>query len=314
MNGHLPSPSTVLPPGILPSLNELIALRPRRVAGNQPSPRIETRLPGQHATARHGPGMAFAEVRPYYPGDDVRTVDWRQSARRGRLYTKLYEEERERALYLLVDLGPEMRFGTRSAFKSVVAARAAAWLAWRAIAAGDRIGGVIWNGDKALAHPPRRHDHGALTFLRALVDTATVPAPVDASPLATPLNRLAAHPTHGAQIILISDFARLDGDAEARIRHLAHGAELTLLQICDPFEMAAPPPARYPVTDGTLYGQLDLQSAAGRARHVAEFAAHCDRLATLAHASGCAHLQLATDAPLPRKLSSAFLSARSPAA
>lgn len=301
-------PSTIADSGIQPSLAELIALRPQRGGDGYRKWPILAGNPGQHAALHRSRGMEFAEVRPYQPGDDFRTVDWRQTARRGRLYTKLFDEERERPVLLLVDLGPGMRFGTRCAFKSVVAARAAAWLAWRAVAAGDRVGGVIWNGGAVRELRPQGRDHGALQLIHGLLETSSPPPASSAQgSLASPLRRLRHLPKQGSMIVLISDFCGLDSDAEKQIASLAKEAELSLIHICDPFESDAPPPGYYPVTDGEQRQVLDLHSAAGRARHGAAFAMRRNGLAALAKQNDISLLQLATNADLKRTLSKAFI-------
>lgn len=292
--------------GIVPSLHELIALHCHRSGIRQPPSALLTPPAGRQTPARSSRGMAFAEARPYFPGDDVRSIDWRQSARRGRLYTKRYDEEREQAVMLLVDLGPDMRFGTRQAFKSVVGARAAAWLAWQAIAGGDRIGGIVWNGGPMQELPALGLERGALALIRPLVELATSP-PTGNGSLAVPLKRLLATRPQNGMTVVISDFAGLDDDSETAIRHLARTSRLTLLHICDPFEMQPPPPARYPVTDGRLHAHLDLLSERGRTAHAAAFTAHCERLERLAQTTASSCLRLATDDDLPRRLASAFL-------
>jgi uncharacterized protein (DUF58 family) len=308
VTGDAQKPSTITDFGILPSLAELIALRPQRAADGYRKQAILAGNPGQHAAPHRSRGMEFAEVRPYQSGDDFRTVDWRQTARRGRLYTKLFDEERERPVLLLVDLSASMRFGTRCAFKSVVAARAAAWLAWRAVAAGDRVGGIIWNGGVARELRPQGRDQGALKLIHGLLETSSSPpASHGLGPLAPPLRRLLHLPKQGGMVVLISDFTGLDTDAEKQISSLAQGAELSLIHIYDPFESDAPPPGYYPVTDGEYRQILDLHSAAGRARHAAAFSSRRDALTALAKQRAISLLQLATNADLKRTLSSAFI-------
>ena len=112
--------------------------------------------------------MEFAEVRAYQPGDDVRSIDWRVTARTGRPHSKLFEEERERPVWLLVDLGASMRFGTRGAFKSVAAARAAALLAWQAHAEGERVGGSVVAPGFRAELPPGRTRRQLLRLLDVL--------------------------------------------------------------------------------------------------------------------------------------------------
>jgi len=281
--------------GVVVSLAELIALR--SYAGDAPAARSAASAapPGSHASPRRTRGMEFAEVRPYQSGDDARMVDWRQTARRGRLYTKLFQEEHERPLRLLVDLGPGMRFGTRGAFKSVVAARVAALLAWAAAAAGDRIGGLVWNGETQRELPPLGRRHGVLQLLKHLAEaSAAPPSPVSAS-LAAPLERLLRTPRPGSRVVLISDFAALDAAGERLLAALAGSAEVSLVHVHDKFE-AEPPPGRYRLSDGERSLTLDLRSAAARADYAAAFAARRAALQALARRHAVSWLSLATDA------------------
>ena len=147
------------------SLAELIALR-ARVGSARMAP-LSTRAArhGQQSSRLYGRGMDYAESRVYQAGDDVRRLDWRLTARSGKLHTKLFQEDREGCLLILLDTHASMHFGTRARFKSVQAARAAALAAWFATRAGERVamlgfGGVDqwladWNAhdlDALLAH------------------------------------------------------------------------------------------------------------------------------------------------------------------
>ena len=286
--------------GAVASLGELIALRALATA---PARGAAARLsaPGEHATPRRARGVEFAEVRRYESGDDVRTVDWRQTARRGVLYTKLYQEERERPLRLLVDLGASMRFGTRVAFKSVVAARAAALLAWTAVAAGDRVGGVVLTGAAQDAVAPQRRRRGALDFLKRLAAasaTAVADAPV---PLA---QALAALPRADGTVAVISDFATLDAASERLLGALGRRSELLLVHVYDVFE-AAPPPGCYRLSDGKRDLTVDLRGEAARAAYGAAFAARRQALERLARRGAATLLALPTDGDLPALLARA---------
>lgn len=281
--------------GVVASLAELIALRSYVGDAAAALSAAVAAPPGSHASPRRTRGMEFAEVRPYQAGDDARTVDWRQTARRGRLYTKLFQEEHERPLRLLVDLGPGMRFGTRVAFKSVVAARAAALLAWAAAAAGDRIGGLIWNGATQRELPPLGRRHGVLPLLKHLAEASAAPPSSVSASLAAPLERLLRTPRPGSRVILISDFAALDAAAERLLAALAGSVELVLIHVHDNFE-AEPPPGRYRLSDGERSLTLDLRSAAARADYAAVFSARRATLQALARRHAASWLSLATDA------------------
>lgn len=282
--------------GVVASLSELIALRAQRQGGLVSRAASAAITPGKHASARKSRGMEFAGTRPYQSGDDVRALDWRQTARRGRPYTKLSQEEHERPVQLLVDLGPGMRFGTRVAFKSVLAARAAALLAWRALAAGDRVGALVWNGGELHAIRPQCRHHGVLTVLGCLAAVSAAPPAAQAGPLATPLRALARSVRPGSLTVIISDFATQDPEAERELFALARSTQLLLLHVYDTFEAQAPPPGRYPITDGKHRLILDLRSDAARNAYGAAFAARRLALEQLARRSGATLLSLATHA------------------
>ena len=127
-------------------------------------------LGGPYLTKLKGRGMEFAEARSYQYGDDVRHIDWRVTARTGTTHTKLFREERERPVMLVLDLSRRMFFGTRQRLKSVQAARIAALTGWRALLRGDRVGGVIYSEEMHREYKPRsdrRH------FLRLLSNIMT---------------------------------------------------------------------------------------------------------------------------------------------
>ena len=128
--------------GVTATLKELIDLQ--RYAQTGPYHPVARALrAGSNVSRLRGRGMDFAEVRNYQAGDEIRHMEWRVTARTGKPHVKLYEEERERPVIILTDFNPSMYFGTRLAFKSVIAARLAAILAWTVVKQGDRVGGFL---------------------------------------------------------------------------------------------------------------------------------------------------------------------------
>jgi len=111
-------------------------------------------IDGSSRSALRGRGMEFSEVRHYQPGDDIRNIDWRVTARTQETYTKLFQEEKERPVYLLVDQRQPMFFGSKLQFKSVLAAKAAAAIAWTAFANRDRLGAIIWSANYSESRAP----------------------------------------------------------------------------------------------------------------------------------------------------------------
>lgn len=114
---------------------DLIGLRHEARALSLGSRRpVASALAGPHDSRFRGRGMDYRESRHYQPGDDIRNMDWRVTARAGRPHTKVYQAERERPVVVLADFGATLFFGTRGTFKSVAAARTAALIAWAAVA------------------------------------------------------------------------------------------------------------------------------------------------------------------------------------
>lgn len=221
---------------------------------------------GGYLSVYRGRGLEFDEVRAYQPGDDIRTIDWRVTARRGRTHTKLFREERERPVLLLADFHPGMYFGSRQQFKSVLAARAAALVAWSADRAGDRVGGVISAAEGHSVIVPRSRRHGVLALLKALEQRQpSVPGEVIPGRLDMALEQLqrVAHP--GSLLLLFSDFAELGEEGGRRLSSLSRHCDLLLGFIHDPLEVSPPPPGRYRL--GTPGRRIELDTAS---RAVAE--------------------------------------------
>lgn len=280
--------------GVVASLSELVALRQQALFSGQGRVIGRGISPGQHLSRHKSRGMEFAEARPYQSGDDARMLDWRQTARRGRPFTKLFQEEHERPVQLLIDMGASMRFGTRVVFKSVQAARAAALLAWRAAAAGDRVGGLVCNGTSISAIRPQGHQHGVLALLAGLALASRTPPPDQPMDWVAPLNALMHSLRPGTLAVIISDFATLDEKAARQLLALGASTELMLVQVYDNFEAEVPPPRRYFLSDGHQRLNLDLRGSAAREAYCAAFDDRRRTLAQLARQSGANLLPLAT--------------------
>lgn len=193
---------------------------------------------GIHLSRKKGRGMEFAEVRPYMVGDDVRNMDWKITARTGKPHTKLYREERDRSVYILLDLSPEMYFGSQGQLKSRLASLVAAAVAWHALKSGDKIGGLILRGEQAIIQSPVSHRKGVLLWLKKIIDSYTMglqehQPTID---MTTGLNTLGNMLRPGARLIVISDFYRLSQKAFLMIRFLRKRHEVNLIQIFDALE------------------------------------------------------------------------------
>jgi uncharacterized protein (DUF58 family) len=140
-------------------------------------------LVGNYASSFKGQGLAFREVRPYQRGDDVRTIDWNVSARMNEPFVKVFSEEREMTVMLVVDLSGSERFGTRRAPKLRVASEVSALVAFSAIRNGDRVGLILSTDKVERIVPPKRGDKHVMRVVREILgfvpserDESEVPA------------------------------------------------------------------------------------------------------------------------------------------
>ncbi|HWU75619.1 MAG TPA: DUF58 domain-containing protein [Rhodanobacter sp.] len=267
------------------SLAELIALRAR--VGRARLLPLQSRALhcGQQSSRLYGRGMDYAESRVYQAGDDVRRLDWRLTARSGKLHTKLYQEDREGCLLILLDTHASMRFGTRERFKSVQAARVAAAAAWYAVRAGERVGLMAFGHADQLLRP-RSGPHGALAVCGMLAEWDMSPAPARHEQLADALTR-AARVLHGAsRVLLISDGFSCDAAARQRMLDLGRQVGVSVLIVADALESMPAPPGRYPLESAGRRCEVLLQSERQRSEFQQALGAGPKRLAVLAESLG----------------------------
>ncbi|MCQ4320250.1 DUF58 domain-containing protein [Stutzerimonas stutzeri] len=230
--------------GIRVSLAELIDMRHRvREVPLFTSPLRRSQLVGLHHSKLRGRGVDFDQVRIYQAGDDVRTIDWRVTARTQEPHTKLFHEERERPIYLLVEQSPRLFFGSERAFKSVLVAQAASLVGWAALSHNDRVGGLVFGHGEQQEIKPRRSKQSLLQLLDRLAranasleaDQANDP---EAFGLALRRAREVLRP--GSLAVIICDERALSDAAEQQMTLLARHVDLLLIPVCDPLDHALP--------------------------------------------------------------------------
>jgi uncharacterized protein (DUF58 family) len=293
-----PSPGGAPTAGVRVTTDELIRLRlaapDLRLGSRRPS--LST-IAGAHASRFRGRGMDYLESRGYQAGDDIRNMDWRVTARAGNPHVKLYTEERERPVVVMVDLNPGMFFGTRGAFKSVIAARAAALIGWAAVRHHDRIGALLFNGSHHELRP-LGGQRGVLRLIRALVgacDPATgIHQPAPPGLLTEALRRVRRVARPGSLIYILSDFYDLDADTRLHLQRLRKHSDVVACQVVDALEIHAPAPGRYGISDGRHTSVLDTRSAARQAAYEHYFARHHQDVRELMHACAVPLIRLAT--------------------
>ena len=245
--------------GIDVSLNELIALK-RYAQSVTYKPEHRALRAGSHYSKLRGRGMDFSEVRNYQAGDEIRHMEWRVTARTGRPHVKIYQEERERPVVILADFSPSMFFGTRKAFKSVIAAKLAALISWTAIQQGDRVGGLLFSKDEHKEFMPKGRESGILPLLSSLSDFSHQDInnyEPDPDKFYNSLIRLRRVIRPGSVVVLISDFYNMNADCERHLRHLRYHNDVLAYHICDPIELNPPEPQQYAISNGQQQTLLD---------------------------------------------------------
>lgn len=247
--------------GAAVDIARLLALRfPARQLDIRRRRRALAQLSGGQRSNFRGRGIEFEEVRGYQPGDDIRAIDWRVTARTGAAHTKLFHEERERPVLLVVDQRASMQFGSQHCFKIVLAAEMAALIAWSALSNNERVGGLLMRDRDHWEMRPKNSRRTVLTLLSALAET---PQKIDPdahtqerfSALLRNVRRVARP---GSSVFLISDFDGADHEtAKEELFQLARHVEITAIHCSDPLESSLPPAGRYSVTNGQARADLD---------------------------------------------------------
>ena len=261
------------------------------------TPRVRATAIGGHLSPFKGRGVEFDESRPYQAGDDLRTIDWRVTARTGKPHTKVFREERNRPVFLWLDVGASMRFATQGAFKSVVAAEAAALLAWSAVGNGDQLGGLIFSDDRHEELRPRLGRRSALRLL-SLIEEASrweYAETTVSGAAGRALQRLTRVARPGSMLFLLSDFTFVDDDAERHVHQLAARSDVFLVHLYDPVDAELPPPGRYRIRVGQRTFSIDTGDRGLRERHNEAFTAKRRRLRALARMPGVRLIECATN-------------------
>jgi uncharacterized protein (DUF58 family) len=274
------------------SLKSLIDLAKPAASLNLQHLSIRSRQSGGYVSRFKGRGMEFDETRLYQPGDDIRSIDWRVTARTGKTHTKVFREERERPVFISVDNRLAMHFATRGVFKSVLAAKLAGLLAWAADYHGDRIGGQLFSEHECRELKPQNGRHAVLRFLNALVKPQN---PIDKEyTLDQVLARLNQHARPGSLVYIISDFRGINNQSETHIAKLSQHCEIVLIFIYDPLESSLPAKGRYRFTDDERDVVVDTSDQQRLLDYQQRFTQRLKCLELLAKKRGLAFIQCST--------------------
>ena len=258
------TPNPELSPGVYASLPELVLLQ-HRARGFSLLPRqpVNSLLAGRHASRLRGRGLNFEEIRRYQPGDDIRQIDWKVTARTRKTHTRVFTEERERTVLLVVDQRLGMFFGSVRNMKSVTAAEFAALAAWRVFAQQDRVGALVFNDERIDEVRPQRSQATVMRIIHAVVQQnhalavgqAAAPKLGMFNEALRQAERLARH---DSLVIVISDGAGNDDESRRLLTRIAQHNDALFAFVHDPLETELPDAG--PLVFGNGTEQLEVNT------------------------------------------------------
>lgn len=215
---------------------------------------VHSVLSGKHASKLRGRGLDFSEVRKYVHGDDIRNIDWKVTARTKVTHTKVFNEEKERPTFIILDQSSSMFFASRGSVKSVLAARLAALGGYKVLKSGDRIGGIIFDDEGFESVKPRRNRQALMHFLEMVVQknqklVGRKKMLSKEGMINKVLYRAANMISHDYVVLVISDFQHIDKLGYQYLSSIARHNDVISVFISDPLEMELPV-AKFPVGDG----------------------------------------------------------------
>lgn len=266
--------------------------------------KLTSQRAGDNQSAFKGRGMEFEEVRAYIFGDDVRDIDWRVTARRGEPYTKIFKEEKDREIIVVLDLSSSMVFGTRNELKSVTASKIAALIGWKTIANKDRFGILIYDGQNTTFIKPQ-NDVANLVNIFHKIEQVTHSILVNQyeGNISSALERLQYHQKGQGTVFILSDFHDFGADQFDKIAILSKKHNVCCINIFDIIEEIAPQDGVYAAQNENIKAVFDTGSENFTAKYQQYFRQHREILRINCQKFLCGYIEIRTDVPIFKQLS-----------
>lgn len=249
---------------------------------------------GEHKSPFKTKGLDFQEVRVYQPGDDIRLIDWKITAKHNKPYTKLYTDEKEQQIFIIADMRSHMQFATKGVFKSVLVAKSGAFISFLAENKNDKIGFCIIQDDKIECALPQMGKETVISFVEALDRAGTIS--LDAKEEMTLLQVLSKSEKfvrRGAMVFVISDFVDFDQECEAIIKRMSKKATCSLVHVYDEIEKKFPKGV-LPITNGKDILFVDTKEAKFQKKYEQSYETFVATLKQIAQNERVGYLPLST--------------------
>ena len=247
---------------------------------------------GEYHSVFKGRGMEFAEVREYQIGDDVRTIDWNVSARSGHPFVKVFEEERELTVMLMVDVSSSGNFGTAEQFKREIAAELSAVLAFSAIKNNDKVGLMIFSDKIEKFIPPRKGKKHVLRVIREILFYKPQDSSTDLNVALEYLSRIIKRKS---TVFLISDFLTENFEKALHVANRKH--DIIAISVTDPREVSLPDVGLIDLVDAETGEAISIDTGSAQIRNDFYQSAygHQEKLKGLFRSIGVDHIDILTD-------------------
>lgn len=298
--------------GVYVQLDDLVRLQ-HKASGFSFLPRqpVHSILSGRHASKLRGRGLNFEELRDYLPGDDTRNIDWKVTARTRTPYVRVYTEEKDRSVWLLIDQRVHMFFGSKKRMKSVVAAELAAICAWRVLSVGDRVGAIVFNDTEVDVIPPHRSRERVMQILKKVTeknqalstDPALRPNPGKLNAVLKQAGMLARH---DCLICLITDADGIDDETPRHVTRISEHNDVLAAFVYDPLEKEIPAVGRLRFSDGNSQLEADTTNRKLRKAFRSDFTEKLERIQASSRRHSIPVLITETITPVEDQLRDAF--------
>jgi len=298
--------------GVYVRLDQLVRLQ-HKASGFSFLPRqpVHSILSGRHASKLRGRGLNFEELRNYLPGDDTRNIDWKVTARTHTPYVRVYTEEKDRTVWLLIDQRVSMFFGSKNRMKSVVAAEVAAISAWRVLSVGDRVGALVFNDSNISVVPPHRSRERVMQILKQVVDknqalSADPKLKPDAGKLNEAIKQVSLLARHDCLVCLVTDGDGINEETRKHVTRLSEHNDVLTAFIYDPLEKDMPAAGRLRFSDGDGQLEADTSNKKLRTAFQSEFDNRLEWIRTASRRFSIPVLPLHTASPVSEQMRAAF--------
>lgn len=253
--------------GVYVSLDELVKLSYQSKGFSfLPSQPVHSILSGRNASKLRGRGMDFSEMKQYIVGDDPHAMDWKATRRTGKPYVRIFNEERDRNVWLLVSQRNSMFFGTKNMMKSVAAAHLAALAAFKVLDSGDRVGAIVYNDEKLSFFKPQHSKQGVMQILSKIVEQNHELKASNSSNNKKQLNEslkiLLSRAKHDDLIVMIGDGTAVDEESVEYVTALAAHNDILTTLVYDPMEKNLPISSSLFLSDGAK--AVDVNSSSSK--------------------------------------------------